>query len=115
MCKFNNIHEFADALFCIPREYQYDLNVVDRCSDRLFKNSRHGLGIQAVGMDGKRVTTTDRVCWGIKVTGIVEGTDIESTSIPLMFPFEGDDFWKMCTLVSWQLDDAEAEWYAQGE
>lgn len=114
MSNFHNVHDFAQAIFCIDRGEPNQVKVTERCGGRLFKHSPHGLGLMPLGIDGQRVTGTAPV-WGLKVTGIVEGTDIEHVSAPLMFPFDAARFWQVCEQAGEALDDAAAEWEAQGD
>lgn len=107
----NNIHEFKNAFMGGEREKDQQ-KVVSLISQKLYKHSPNGLGLIGLGTNGKR--TDDPFVWGVAVTGIVENTDIEGIR-PLMFPFEMKDFWAACNSLAEELDDAEAEWRAQGE
>jgi hypothetical protein len=107
----HNVFEFAAAIFDIPRDNTASQrSVVDRASHRLFKHSPAGLGLSSLGRDGNYLRGPDgnEPVWGVTVTGIVEGTDIEG-SRKLMFPFDGEDFWRACENLTEELDDAQGD------
>ena len=113
--QYHNIFEFALDVFGVARDQLDQVQQAERASSKLFRHSPRGLGICPLGHNGKRVSMPNTFVWGIKVTGIVEGTDIEASGAALMFPFDQPQFWESCEAVSAELDDAEAEWNAQGE
>ena len=111
MGAFHNINEVACGLFGIERGDKDQLAVTDRCGQKLFRRTAAGLGLAPIR---HMTTSTPNVVWGVKILGMVEGTDIEASDT-LMFPFDGHSFWLACERVSDELVSAKAEWDAQGE
>lgn len=113
---FHNIYDFASAIFDVQRATppQTQVTVAEVCSHRLYRHSPRGLGLAPLNAAGQRASGDDPV-WSLKITGIVEGTDIEASSEPLHWPLSAEQFWAACERVNASLDDAEAEWDAQGD
>ena len=106
----NNIHELA-TVFAIERSVSHDSAVADRISKRLYRYTPNGLGLIGIDAEGKRISEHG-FAWGVAITGIVEGTDIEGVR-RLMFPFTERNFWDEAQSLADELDNAKAEWDSQ--
>jgi hypothetical protein len=109
---FHNIHEVAAAVFEIERGEPNQVKVAERIGAELSRRTP-GLGIVPLGTDMMRAVGYDFI-WGVMVTGTVDGTDIKMSSDPLMFPFDAKAFWAVCGGIVDGINDAKAEWEAQG-
>jgi len=115
MSNMHNIFEVAGALFGIERNARPSQRAMcDLISHKLYRHSPHGLGVAPLDSKGNYLRGADgnEPIWGVSITGIVEGTDIEDAE-KLMFPFNVADFWRAAQSVSDRLDDAQADWEAQ--
>lgn len=113
----HNVFDFGGAVFGIERDARPTQRAfVELLSHRLFRASPRGLGIAALDRAGNFLRGEDHhePVWGIAVTGIVEGTDIEASE-KLMFPLTAEQFWNVAQRVNDALDEAEAEWEVQGD
>ncbi len=113
MATHDTIRSLAAEEFSVSAEGT-DVELTERVSGRLFKLSSWGLGVVPLAASGARATGAEAVA-ALKVTGIVEGTDIECASEALPFPLTSEAFWQACDRVSEALTDAKAEWDAQGD
>jgi len=114
---FHNVYELCGGVFGIARDARPSQRAtVELASHKLFRYSPNGLGLASLDAKGHYLSGNDNndPVWGVAITGIVEGTEIES-SRKLMFPFSEKDFWAAAQSLADELDDAEAEWDAQGE
>jgi hypothetical protein len=108
----HDIYDLAEKVFLLERETTpvAQRDVVARCSQRLYKETPRGLGIDSLDNSGE--TDPAAPLRGIKVNGIVEGTNIEA-SRSMTFPFSSAHFRTVCDTLSAELDDAEVEHEAQ--
>jgi hypothetical protein len=111
----NNVYDLAGEFGIQPEARGTQRELLDLLSHKLYKYTDWGLGLSPLTNDGKyyHEESNPRI-FGVAVNGIAEGTDIEVDS-KLMFPFTSGDFWNTTEAVSERLEDANAEWEAEGD
>jgi len=112
---YHNVYDFATGMFCVDRNPMFSQRkTTELAGNRLYKHSPRGLGLAPLDREGKYFHGEDKTdaVWGVAVTGIVEGTDIEGDR-KLMFPFNQKKFWEACEELNAELEDGEADWNAQ--
>lgn len=112
-----NVRELAQAFHVYLQPPAADLAILAAVGRQLYKDTAHGLGLAPIDAQGHilRNPDPDATFAGVVMTGIVEGTDIEGTSDPLLFPFAMTTFHRYCARLQDYLDEAKAEWDAQGD
>lgn len=118
---YTNVYDFAAGEFEIETPWPArrgdpmpsQREILERASHRMYKHSPNGLGLAPLGANGKYLRGLDNndPVWGIEITGIVEGTEIEGIR-KLMFPFESSSFWDAAQSLANELDESAADWEA---